>query len=74
MIIRVKVITKASCNQIIGFEQGTLKIKCTVPPEKGKANDKIIELLSKYYKVSKSNIIIIKGESSSLKIIEIKGI
>lgn len=72
MIIRVKVIPQSSQNKIIGFEEGILKIKCTATPEKGKANDAIITLLAKYYKVRKKNITILRGKTSSLKTIEIK--
>lgn len=42
-----------------------------VIPERGKANTKIIEMLSKYFDIPKSNIKIISGEKSKLKIVEI---
>jgi len=71
MIIKVKVITKASVNKVIGFEGDVLKIKCTAVPEKGKANASVIELLAKYYKVPKSKIKIIKGMTDSRKVVEI---
>lgn len=47
------------------------KVYVTVAPEQGKANKKMIELLSGYFKVSKSQIRIIKGEISRNKIVEI---
>lgn len=72
MIIHVKVIPKSSQNKIIGFENDVLKIKCTTAPEKGKANQAVINLLAKYYDVPKSSITILKGKSSSIKIIEIQ--
>jgi uncharacterized protein len=72
MIIQVKVIPKSSQNAIVGFEGDVLKIKCTAVPEKGKANEAVIALLAKHYKVPKSAIKIIKGASSSKKIIDIQ--
>jgi hypothetical protein len=42
------------------------------PPDKGKANKKLIELLSGYFKVSPFQITILKGAKSRHKLIEIK--
>lgn len=47
------------------------KVYVTVAPEQGKANKKMIELLAEYFKVSKSQVRIIKGEISRNKIVEI---
>ena len=71
MIINVKVIPKSSQNKVLGFEGEVLKVRCTAVPKKGKANDSVIKLLSKHFKVPKSSITLIKGKTSSLKIFEI---
>ena len=47
------------------------KVYVTVAPEQGKANKKMIELLSEYFNVSKSQVKILKGEISRNKIVEI---
>lgn len=72
MIIQVKVITKASQNAVIGYEGDVLKVKCTAVPEKGKANDAVIALLAEYFSVPKSQIVILRGKTSSKKTVEIK--
>jgi hypothetical protein len=41
-------------------------------PEKGKANAKLIQILSDYFEVSPSSIKILHGEKSTMKIIEIE--
>ena len=69
--ITVTVITKAQKESITLHENG-LKIKIKEIPEKGKANDKIIKLLSKRLNVPQKNIKIIKGEFSNKKTILIK--
>jgi len=43
-------------------------------PEKGKANEGVIQLLAQYFSVSKSNVIIISGKRSRLKVVAIHGI
>ena len=40
-------------------------------PEKGKANRAVVDALAKYFKISKSQIIIISGFKSGKKLIEI---
>lgn len=74
MIIQVKVITKSSQNVVIGFEENILKVKCRAVPEKGKANQLVIQLLAEYFNVPKTSIIILKGKTSSKKLIEIQKI
>lgn len=71
MIINVKVTPRSSKNEILKISDSIYKIKVTVPPEKGKANEKAIELLSEHFKTAKSNIKIIAGLSFHDKLIEI---
>ena len=67
----IKVIPKSSKNEIVGESKNYLKIKLRAVPEKGKANTKLIKLLAKHFKTTKSNINIIKGETNKNKIVEI---
>lgn len=43
------------------------------PPVEGKANDALVRLLSDYFGVPKSKILIIKGTTSKYKLVEIEG-
>jgi uncharacterized protein (TIGR00251 family) len=75
--IAVKVIPSAKKSAIIdlgldNWGRKSLKIKVSQPPEDGKANLMIIEMLAQYFKVKKSNIIIISGWVVAHKIIEIE--
>ncbi len=56
------------------MEEERLKIRVTVPPEGGKANRAVIEILSKALRVPKSSIEIVKGETSRIKTVRIEGI
>ncbi|WP_121542569.1 A1G_07140 family DUF167 domain protein [Candidatus Rickettsia colombianensi] len=51
-----------------------LKLSIKAVPEQGKANEEIISYLAKEWKLSRSNIEIIKGHTHSLKTILIKNI
>ena len=68
--IHIKVIPNARKNEVI--EEGeTLKVRVAAPAFDGKANKAVIEILSEFFNVRKSNIKIIKGEKSRNKIVEI---
>ncbi|MBN1916117.1 DUF167 domain-containing protein [Candidatus Dojkabacteria bacterium] len=73
MNIRIKAITKSSKNSIEKVENPLYdyKLKVTDPPQKGKANDAIIRLLSQYFDTKPQNISIIKGMKNNIKTIEI---
>jgi uncharacterized protein (TIGR00251 family) len=66
--LTLKVVPKSSKNEIIGLlEDGSLKIKITAAPEKGKANTAICEFLAAEAGVPKRNVKIVRGETSPIK-------
>ncbi|MCX7761188.1 MAG: DUF167 domain-containing protein [Hydrogenothermaceae bacterium] len=71
MKIKVKVKPASSKNEVKKIDENFFEIKTTVIPEKGKANEKVIELLSEFFDVPKSKIKIIRGETSKEKEVEI---
>ncbi len=72
MKITVKVKPNAKKNEIKKIKEDYYEIRVTVVPEKGKANKKVIELLSKELKIPKSKIKLVRGETSKEKIFEIE--
>jgi len=71
--LQIKVIPNSSKNEII-FEQNFVKIKLTAPPVENNANKALIEFLAKKLKTAKSNIQIIKGETSKEKTLLISSV
>ena len=71
MIVKVKVKPNAKKEEIKELDKDFYEIRVTVVPEKGKANKKVIEILSKHLKVPKSRIKLIRGETSREKLFEI---
>ncbi|WP_297454417.1 DUF167 domain-containing protein [Persephonella sp.] len=72
MIIKVKVKPNAKKNEIKQIEENFYEVRVTVVPEKGKANKKVVELLSDYLNVPKSRIKLVRGETSREKLFEIQ--
>lgn len=71
IILQLRISPNASKNEIIRTEE-ILKVKITAQPIDGKANKALIEFLSKSFKIPKSYIEILKGETSKDKTILIK--
>lgn len=71
MRIYVKVSPRSSKNEVVKISEGEYKIKITAPPVDGEANAMLIKVLSDYFKVAKSNIIIVGGKSAKIKIVDI---
>ncbi len=69
--INVKVVANSKKNSI-EFLDEYVKIKISQVAVEGKANKAIIQYLSEILNIPKTKISIIRGEKSSLKIIEIK--
>ena len=69
--IEVKVQPRSSRAAIVGLEGDVLKVKLTAAPTDGEANKQLIKLLSKQFRKPKSRIIIKRGKTSRLKLIEI---
>lgn len=68
LIIKVKIVPNSSRNEII-LEEEFVKIKVTAQPIENKANKALIEFLSKQFKIPKTSIEILKGETSKEKTI-----
>ena len=71
MQIEIKVIPNAKSTEFVKTETG-YKARLTAPPVDGKANEALIELLSKEFDVPKRDIEITKGATSRNKTVVIK--
>ena len=74
IIIEVKVDPRSSRNEIVGVVDKTVRIKLTAPPVEGAANEQLIKLLAERFDIRKSDVIIMKGESSRHKLVKQKGV
>jgi uncharacterized protein (TIGR00251 family) len=72
MRINVRVIPRSGKN-LIGWEEGGLKVRLTAPPIDGAANDALIALLAQCLGLHKRDIQIVHGTTGRHKIVEITG-
>lgn len=71
MLIEVKVKTRAHKNEVQKTGEGNYVVFVSAVPEKGKANEKVINLLSDYFGKPKQSIRIVHGRTSKNKQIQI---
>ena len=74
VIFSVKVVPRSSRTAIAGILNGMLKVKLAAAPEKGKANESLVEFLADTLGVKKNTVKITSGLTSPVKTIQIMGI
>lgn len=66
--IKVRVSAGAKTENVEEVESGVFKIRVAVAPEKGKANERVAELIAEYYKIPKSKIFLASGATYKEKV------
>jgi uncharacterized protein len=74
VVFSVKVVPRSSRTAIAGVLGGMLKVKLAAAPEKGRANQSLIEFLADEIGVKKNAIKITSGQTSPVKTIQIAGV
>jgi len=67
VIIDIRAVPNSSKNMVSGILDDSLKLKIKAPAVEGAANKELIRFLSKLFKVSKSDILFVNGETSKRK-------
>ena len=68
LVLDVKVIPRARTGEVAELmANGSLKVKVTAVPEKGKANAEVCAVLAAYLGVAKGNVEVILGHTSQKK-------
>jgi uncharacterized protein (TIGR00251 family) len=69
--ITVRVKPNARKNEVKQIDANNFVVSVSVPPAEGKANEKVIELLSEYFGKPKRSINILRGMIGKIKVVEI---
>ncbi len=70
--VNLRISPNSAKNEIIKNDDGSVKVKITAQPIDGKANKALVEFLSKTFKLPKTSIEIVRGETSKDKTILFK--
>jgi uncharacterized protein (TIGR00251 family) len=69
--ILIHAIPNSRANDVRVIADNILKVKIAAPPIDGKANKELIKVLAKHFKIHKSEVIILKGDTTDKKVIAI---
>jgi uncharacterized protein (TIGR00251 family) len=73
-LIKVRVQTRASRDQLVGMLDGVLRARVTAPPVDGRANDALCRLIAGHLGVARSRVTIVRGVHSREKLVRVEGI
>ncbi len=72
--IAVKVVPRAARDEIVGWLDGALKVRVTAPPQDGRANQALEELLAARLGLRKNAVKVVSGRTSVRKRVAIDGL
>lgn len=71
LFLHIRATPKASRDEVTGVSADVLTVKVTAVPDKGKANEAVIEILAKTMRVAKSSFELVSGATSRQKVLRI---
>lgn len=69
MKLTIQVKTNAKMNNVEKCGQGRWRVQVKAPPQEGRANEAVIEVLAEHFRVPKSQVAILGGFKSKTKIV-----
>jgi uncharacterized protein len=72
--LAVKVTPNAGRSEITGMKDGVLQMRVGAPPDKGKANKELIDVIAEKLGIKKASVLIVKGQTSRYKTVIIEGL
>lgn len=73
MRVSIRLTPRAATDQIVGIENGALKVTVTAPPAESRANDALLRLLAREWRIAQRDLTITAGAKSRDKTILIRG-
>ena len=71
---RVRLVPRASRDEITGVLDGVLRVRLHAPPVDGAANDALVAFLADRLDVPRRGVRIVTGATSRTKVIEVEGV
>lgn len=72
--LAVQVVPGASRTRVVGVHGTALKVAVAAPPEGGKANDEVVEVLATLFGMRRSDVRLVRGQTQRLKAFQIAGV
>lgn len=72
--VRLRVSPGARRNELVGRHGEGWKIRVAAPPEGGRANDAVLELLARKLSLPRQSLSIVSGQAAREKVVQMDGI
>jgi uncharacterized protein (TIGR00251 family) len=72
--LRLRVAPGARVERIAGVHGGALNVAVQAPPEKGRANDRVVELLAEALGLAPRALVVVAGATAKDKVVRIQGL
>ena len=70
----VRVSPGSSRSKVSGLHAGGVKVAVRAPPEKGRANEEVIEVLAGFFKIPARQVTVVSGHTSKTKRVRLIGL
>lgn len=70
----VKAVPGASRDRIVGVHGDALKVQVSAPPQGGRANERLCELLAAALGVAARDVVLTRGHGSPHKVVTVRGL
>lgn len=72
-LLRVRVQPRASKDEVAGWDGATLRVRVTAAPVDGEANQALLSLLARVFRVPRSAVTLVRGSHARDKLVSVQG-
>ena len=72
-LLRVRVQPRASSDEVVGWQGATLRVRVHAAPVDGEANQALLALLARAFRVPRSAVTLVRGSHARDKLVRVEG-
>lgn len=72
-LLRVRVQPRASTEEVVGWDGATLRVRVQAPPVDDEANEALLALLARTFRVPRSAVTVVRGAHARDKLVKVEG-
>lgn len=72
-LLRVRVQPRVSSDEVVGWDGATLRVRVHAAPVDGEANQALLALLARAFRVPRSAVTLVRGSHARDKLIRVEG-
>ncbi len=72
-LLRVRVQPRASKDEVAGWDGATLRVRVTAAPVDGEANQALLSLLARVFRLPRSAVTLVRGSHARDKLVSVQG-